>query len=188
MKLILASNSPRRKQLLSSFGFDFEVVVSSFNESDEALSPQAVAKQNAMGKAKDVFNSLTNKSEAIVLGADTVVYLNSKILGKPENSQEAIKMLKSLSGKTHTVVTGYCLVSEKKVISGAEESSVVFNELDDEMIEKYVLTGLPLDKAGAYGIQDGFNIVKKCIGSINNVIGLPIEEIAPIIKECIGQN
>lgn len=187
MKLILASNSPRRKEILTDFGFEFEVKGSSFSESDEALSPEAVAKANALGKANDVFNRLLNKENALVLGADTVVFLDGKILGKPKDNLDAIKMLNSLSGKTHTVVTGYALVSIRETISGAVESKVTFNKLSEKIIGEYVATGSPLDKAGAYGIQDNFGIVKDFSGSLNNVIGLPIEEIAPLLKKALSE-
>ena len=187
MKLILASNSPRRKKFLSDAGFDFEVVVSAFNELDCCLSPEEVAKANAFGKANEVFNSLQDKSDAVVLGADTVVFIDGKILGKPTDNAHAKQMLESLSGREHTVVTGYAIVSKDKTIVDSVSSGVVFNSLTQEIIEEYVATGSPLDKAGGYGIQDDFGLIKGYTGSLSNIIGLPIEDITPLLKQVMGK-
>ncbi len=176
MHLILASNSPRRKQILADFGYEFSITVSDFCEKDSANDCVLTAELNALGKAKEVYNRLNDK-QAVVLGADTVVCFNGEILGKPTSSNDAKNMLKKLSGKTHVVVTGYAIVCDGEIIVDNVKSSVTFNQLDKKLISDYVASGLPLDKAGAYGIQDGFGIVKECIGSLNNVIGLPIEQI-----------
>ena len=181
-QLILASNSPRRREILKDAGFDFEVIVSDFEEKDVALSPIETAINNALGKAQATFDNLGNKN-AVVLGADTVVFYNNTLLGKPKDSEDAVKMLKTLSGNTHTVVTGYAIITQNGTLSGFSESKVTFNSLKKEQIDKYVKSGKPLDKAGAYGIQDGYDLVKNFEGSLNNVIGLPIEQIAPILKE-----
>lgn len=181
-QLILASNSPRRREILKDAGFDFEVIVSDFEEKDVALSPIETAINNALGKAQATFDNLGNKN-AVVLGADTVVFYNNTLLGKPKDSEDAVKMLKTLSGNTHTVVTGYAIITQNGTLSGFSESKVTFNKLKKEQIDKYVKSGKPLDKAGAYGIQDGYDLVKNFEGSLNNVIGLPIEQIAPILKE-----
>lgn len=182
MKLILASNSPRRREILKSAGFDFDIIVSDYEEKDVALSPIETAINNALGKAQATFDSLCDK-DAVVLSADTVVYFNDCILGKPKNCEHATKMLKSLSNNTHKVVTGYAIITQNGTVSGFSESEVTFNTLSDKDIDEYVKSGKPLDKAGAYGIQDGYNLVKTFKGSLNNVIGLPIEQIAPILKE-----
>ena len=181
MKLVLASNSPRRKQLLNSFGFDFEVVGSNYQENASDLTPQEMVKTFALGKAKDVFDSLKGQ-DVLVLGADTVVSLDDKILGKPKDKQQAIEMLKELSGKIHQVWTGYAIISKDGIYTDAVKTDVVFNQLPISLIVDYVATGKPFDKAGAYGIQDGFDLVKEYNGSYNNVVGLPIEEIAPFLK------
>ena len=181
-QLILASNSPRRREILKDAGFDFEVIVSDFEEKDVALSPIETAINNALGKAQATFDNLGNKN-AVVLGADTVVFYNNTLLGKPKDSEDAVKMLKTLSGNTHTVVTGYAIITQNGTLSGFSESKVTFNKLKKEQIDKYVKSGKPLDKAGAYGIQDGYDLVKNFEGSLNNVIGLPIEQIAPILNE-----
>ena len=120
---------------------------------------------------------------AAVLGADTVVYFEGEILGKPKNPTHAIQMLKKLSGKTHSVFTGVCLIGDGFEEQFLAESHVTFYELDGKMIEEYVASGKPLDKAGAYGIQDGFPIVKGYEGSYSNIVGLPVEETRAILKK-----
>ena len=179
-KLILASNSPRRSELLKKFGFDFEIKVSDYEEDKAFSDPVLTAKTFAEGKAKSVFNKL-NDLNTVVLGADTVVFSDGKILGKASSRVQAFDMLKSLSGKTHQVITGYCVLGSEKPILDCEISLVTFNDLTDEQINEYLDSGLYKGKAGSYGIQDGYNLVKSCVGSVNNVIGLPIEKIAPIL-------
>ncbi len=187
-KLILASASPRRKDLLSSFGFNFSVMVSDYEESaDSNLSPKDLAVNFAKGKAKSVFEKLEDKSNAVVLGADTIVVLDDKVLGKPKNAEDAIKTLNALSGRTHSVITGYSIISSCGEINGFVESFVTFNRLTEELILDYVKSGKPLDKAGSYGIQDGYELVKEFIGSKNNVIGLPIEIIKDKLLEKLNE-
>ena len=174
MRLILASNSPRRRDILRKHGIDFDVSVGDFSESDEK-DPVSTAVDNAAGKAKTVFDGLSDadKKATKVLGADTVVFYDGKIIGKPKDAADAVKTLKMLSGKTHKVVTVFAVVTKDGVKSGYDVSEITFNELSDELIDEYVKTGLPLDKAGSYGYQDGFPIVKTCVGDEENVIGLP---------------
>lgn len=183
MELILASSSPRRKQLLSEYGFNFTVVTSDYSETAVFDSPEKTVETFAFGKAKDVFNN--TKGNRAVLGADTIVVMDGKILGKPKDKADAIKTLKELSGKTHSVLTGYALISEDKTLVGHVKTEVTFNPLSSELISEYVDTGLPLDKAGSYGIQDGFPLVEKFDGSFYNVVGLPIDIIEKTIKEFI---
>ncbi len=172
-KLILASCSPRRKELLTEYGFEYEIIKSDFEEG-VSHSPEATAIKNAVGKATFVYFKLKD-SNCVVLGADTIVVFNGEILGKPKDIKDAVNMLKKLSGNTHTVITACAITSNEGTALKSFSSEVTFNELSDELIKDYVSTGSPLDKAGAYGVQDGFNIVKKVNGSLNNVIGLPIE-------------
>lgn len=185
MKLILASNSPRRKEILSKFGYEFTAVKSGYEENEILAEPKTLVKTFAEKKAESVFNALTEteKQNSVVLGADTVVVLDGEILGKPKNSAAAENMLKSLSGKTHFVLTGYAVISAKETVSGVVKTEVIFNDLSEKLIKDYVDTGSPLDKAGAYGIQDGFPLVSSYSGSLYNVIGLPIEELKPILKK-----
>ena len=184
MKLILASNSPRRKELLEKNHVDFTVVPSSFEENPVSDDPVESTVFFAVQKARDVFGK--TGGDVVVLGADTVVYFNGKIIGKPRSESEAESTLKALSGNTHRVITGYALVSDRGIESGYEESRVFFNTLSDALINDYVRTGLPMDKAGAYGIQDGFPLVRKVYGSIENVIGLPTRKIVRLLKKYLG--
>ena len=181
-RLVLASESPRRKEILKSRGLEFTAVKSGYTEPDSG-DPVTTAVNNALGKARDVFVKEGSPSGVTVLGADTVVFYGGEILGKPENAQAAVKTLKKLSGKTHKVVTGYAIVGKNSVKTGYDVSEVTFNELSDALIKEYVGSGLPLDKAGSYGLQDGFPIVKSFSGDRENVIGLPFDKI---VKETGG--
>ena len=177
MKLILASNSPRRKQLLEEAGLTFSVVPSNFKEEENCgLPPALYCKQLAENKAKSVYSN----ADSIVIGADTIVVFNGEILGKPKNEQDALSMLTKLSNNKHLVITGYAIIKDGKVYSGYEETVVEFNDLSPALIKDYVESGLPLDKAGAYGIQDGFDLVKNIDGDYNNVVGLPVNKILEI--------
>lgn len=181
--IVLASGSPRRKEILSKFGYKFSVEKSNFNECEEKSDALSVAIKNAKGKASDVYSRLTskNKSDCVVIGADTVVYLDGVILGKPKDRLDAINTLKKLSGRVHKVITGFCVLSEKAHIIGFDETTVCFNNLTDKLIIEYVDCCKPFDKAGSYGVQDGFLLVKAINGSLYNVIGFPIEKIKPVL-------
>ncbi len=180
MNVILASNSPRRKKLLEDANVCFEVIPSAIEEKVENYnSVYQLAEILATNKATEVFS----KHGGIVIGADTIVSYNGKIFNKPINKQDAIDTLKLLSGKTHEVITGYAIISSEVKIISHEITKVTFNDLSDETILNYVNTGSPLDKAGSYGIQDGFNLVKNIDGSYNNVVGLPVEKIVEILRK-----
>lgn len=179
MKLILASASPRRKEILIKNGFSFEIVKSDVEEKN-LPSALETAKNNALLKAKDVFDKLKDE-KVVVLGADTVVVIDDKILGKPKTEKDAENMLKTLSNRTHQVITGYAIVSKNQTINDYDISEVTFNDLSSEVISEYIKTGSPMDKAGAYGIQDGFPLLKELKGSLDNVIGLPIEKIKKVL-------
>lgn len=182
MKLILASNSPRRKQLLEDAGYKFDIIVGDYDEKAFTDNPVITAKTFSLGKAQATFSILKDKN-VLVLGADTVVYYNGKILGKAKTEKEAFETLSELSGKTHKVITGYALVGEFGKKQGYVETEVEFNRLSKKLINEYIESGLYKGKAGSYGIQDGFPLVKCYKGSLNNVIGLPIETLKPIIDE-----
>ncbi|MBO4251437.1 MAG: septum formation protein Maf [Clostridia bacterium] len=184
MKIVLASGSPRRKEILTEFGYAFSVEKSNFVERDDQADARFVALKNAEGKANDVFLRLSGSGKAgnfAVVGADTVVFLDGVILGKPKDRFDAVRILKMLSGKTHTVVTGYCVLSANIRVVGIDETIVCFNELPDETIGEYIDRCKPFDKAGSYGIQDGFPLVNYVKGSLYNVIGFPIEKIKPVL-------
>lgn len=180
MRLILASNSPRRRELLSALNLPFEVVPSRFEEVEKEQGAAATCLHFAEGKAREVFSRYPG---AAVLGADTVVSLGDEILGKPKNEQDAARMLRRLSGREHSVFTGVCLIYGDVCKKTVVETKVTFFSLSEETIAGYVASGLPMDKAGAYGIQDGFPLVKKFEGSYTNVIGLPMEEVERFLKE-----
>ncbi len=178
---ILASASPRRKELLSLAGFDFEVITADIDEVlDPSLAPHKLVMSLASQKARAV--AAENKSKTVI-GADTVVVLDGKVLGKPHSSEEAVAMLKSLSGNTHEVFTGVCLVKGEREHCFYERTAVTFYPLEDELIEQYVASGEPMDKAGAYGIQGkGCVLVKGIDGDYFNVVGFPVARFCREIK------
>lgn len=179
MKLILASGSPRRKQLLATLRNQFDIIPSAVDEISTAALPKQKAVENACRKAVDVYKKNT---DACVIGCDTVVDLDGDVLGKPVDSSEAKTMLTRLSGRTHSVHTGICIICPKGVWVGADTSVVLFRDLSECEIYDYVATGSPLDKAGSYGIQDS-DFVRNVDGSYNNVMGFPTEIIAPVLDE-----
>ncbi len=178
-KLILASNSPRRRELLAQLISGFEVVPSSFEENQEGLSAYKTALAFATGKAREVFSRY---QDAFVLGADTVVAQSGVILGKPKDERDAHAMLALLSGKTHSVYTGVCLVGKDFVRKEVVETLVTCRTLTEREIQAYIESGSPMDKAGAYGIQDGV-LVQSYEGSYTNVVGLPLETVRSFLKE-----
>ena len=172
---ILASKSPRRQELLKLLINEFKVVVSNVDESKIHANAYDLPLELSEAKAQTVFKDNQND---IIIAADTVVILDNIVLGKPSNEEDAKRMLKLLSNRTHDVVTGFTIISKNKVISKSVLTHVTFNYLSDNLIDDYVKTGSPLDKAGAYGIQDKeFSLVKEISGSYYNVMGLPIEEL-----------
>lgn len=179
MRFILASNSPRRRELLSGIVAEFTVIPSRFDEGASGRSAKETARFFAQEKAKEVFSRYPN---AVVLGADTVVSLDGEILGKPKDADDAKRMLRLLSGKTHSVFTGICLLGAGIARDDVVETRVTFFPLTEEKIAAYVRSGSPMDKAGAYGIQDG-GLVERYEGSYTNVVGLPTERLAAIIEE-----
>lgn len=180
MKLVLASNSPRRRELLASIIPQFDVVPSSFEERAEGLSARETALAFAEGKAGEVFSRFP---DCVVLGSDTVVALGGEVLGKPKDREDAVRTLRALSGKTHSVYTGVCLAGAFGKRSAVAETRVTFYRLSEKLIGEYVASGLPLDKAGSYGIQDGYPLVEKYEGSYSNVVGLPVALVKKLLKE-----
>ena len=188
-KFILASKSPRRKKLLGQIGIKFEIMESNVDEKEHPLdiSPQDYAEQLAFKKAEDVANRIN--IQAIVLGADTIVVLNNEILNKPEDKQDAFNILKKLSGNTHLVITGIALIdtSTGEQIVTSQKTEVTFRNLTDEEIEAYIETCSPMDKAGAYGIQDDFGAVfiSHINGCYYNIVGLPLELLYRELKKFV---
>ena len=176
--IILASQSPRRIRLLRLLGIPFTVQASGVDERiDERISPEDVVRQLSLEKAKAVAAPLR---AGIVIGADTIVVLDKKILGKPTSKEEATAMLSLLSGRTHTVFTGFALVDveTKKSYIDYEKTKVTFRRLEAEEIRDYVQSGSPMDKAGAYGIQDDYGavFVEKIEGCFYTVVGFPLSK------------
>lgn len=183
MQVILASASPRRLALLQQIGIEAKVCPADFDEvSGSAVQAEDVVLANAIGKCKAVVKI---KGDSLpVIAADTVVVAEGVILGKPQNEEDAIEMLKQLSGKTHKVMTGIAVSYAGEMLAEVCETKVVFRELTDEEIKKYVATGEPLDKAGAYGIQGmGAVLVEKINGCYNNVVGLPLTRLQLILAK-----
>ena len=186
MKIILASNSPRRKELLAGLGIPYDVlVIKGIDESyPDDLPANEVAEYIARKKAKAYVNNNENNS-SLLLTADTIVVCDGEILGKPRDAEDACSMLRKLSGKTHQVYTGYCLQKGDKTVSGTVCSDVTFKELSDEEITHYVNEYKPFDKAGAYGIQEwiGYIGITGIRGSYYNVMGLPVQRIYEELKK-----
>lgn len=187
-KIILASGSPRRKKLLQQINLSFDIQPSTVDESyDPELSPEEVVQQLALRKARDVAG---NHSDALVIGADTIVVFNDEILEKPDSHQDAKKMLQNLSGQRHQVLTGValCKVNESNNIANnasfVETTNVTFDNLNSRNIDAYVASGSPMDKAGGYGIQDDFGaiFVKKIEGDYYNVVGFPLHSFYTTIE------
>ncbi len=176
--LYLASSSPRRKQLLKQIGLRFKSIHTDIDEViSEKDKPVSVVKRLAEDKLNAAISKL---SSGIIIAADTIVVLNGKIIGKPNNKSDAKRILKTLSGKTHSVYTGFALYNfyNSRKIVDYEKTGVTFRDITEKEINFYIATGSPLDKAGAYGIQDfGAVFVKKINGCFYNVMGLPISKI-----------
>ena len=184
MKIVLASGSPRRRELLSVVGIkDFEVCPAEGEEkAEEGLAPSEIVKSLSGAKAREVAAKFDG--EAVIIAADTIVWAEGRVLGKPHSKAEAFKMLKALSGKTHEVYTGRTLIKDGKTVSQAECTKVEFRELCDDEINAYIATGEPMDKAGAYGIQGMASLmVKKIDGDYFNVVGLPLCLLGQMLKQ-----
>ena len=173
--IILASESPRRRELIKKITKDFTVIPANIDESQLHIPACDLPGELSKLKAYDVFAKYPNDK---VLACDTVVIIDGQILGKPHSKEQASEMLHKLSGRKHVVISGYTLISKEKEVTRTVRTYVYFNKLSDDLIEKYIATGSPMDKAGAYGIQDqDFDLVNHIEGSFDNVIGLPTEDI-----------
>lgn len=181
-KIILASASPRRKELLKLLDIDFDIIVSNCEEVfDDELSVYENLKNIAYLKAYDVFKDNNDK---LVIGADTVVYSDDRVLLKPKDKDDAREMIKFLSGKTHCVISGISVITKEKSISTAVETKVTFKELDDKEIEEYINTNEPYDKAGGYAVQGiAGKFISKIEGDYFNVVGLSISTLYDMLKE-----
>ena len=185
MELILASQSPRRKELLGLLNIPFTIQVSQADETmdprqDPAVSVAEVSRRKAL--------ALCAPETSVVIAADTIVVCDGEILGKPKDQQDAVRMLNMLSGRSHQVMTGMTLLHKGKACSHTEITEVVFRPLDDQEIRRYVASGDPMDKAGSYGIQSGGALFVETIhGDYYNVMGLPICRLTQILKETVPE-
>jgi septum formation protein len=183
MEILLGSKSPRRQALLNDAGIKFTSVnIESDEDFHESMNPELVAEYLAVKKSNAYLENLVDQ---VLLTADTVVFLENKIINKPENTADAVRMLTKLSGKMHTVYTGVCLRTNSQLISFTNKTNVYFKAISSEEINYYVKNFKPLDKAGAYGIQDwiGYIGISKIDGDFFNVMGLPINLVYDQLKK-----
>ena len=184
--IILASRSPRRQQLLHELGLKFDVVIKDYEETyPEGLDGEEIARYIAHGKAASFINQLSVND--IVIAADTIVWCNKKVLGKPLDQEDAITILKEISGNTHEVITGVSICSHSREITFSESTKVTFEVFTDEEIAYYTANYKPYDKAGAYGIQEWIGIIacSHIDGSYFNVVGLPVQRLYKELQKFI---
>ena len=181
-KLILASKSPRRYDLLSPHFLQTQVVTKNVEECCSETSPDKIVQKLSKLKLADLYKEYPND---IVVAGDTIVWFDGKVYGKPKDEKDAFKMLKELSGNCHQVYSGFAVSYKGKVVAGYDKSDIIFKNLSDNVINSYIQNYCPLDKAGSYGIQDGV-VVESCSGDINTIIGLPVHKILKVCKELIN--
>lgn len=185
-KFILASRSPRRQQLLSDMGLKFDVVIMDYEETFPAdLTGEEIARYVAHEKALSFNNKISDNE--IIITADTIVWCNNKILGKPQNHEDALRILREISGNTHEVITGVTLLSKHKENTFSVSTKVTFETLSDEELNYYIQKFEPFDKAGAYGIQEWIGIIacSHIDGSYFNVVGLPVQRLYAELRQFI---
>jgi septum formation protein len=185
-RLILASRSPRRLELLQDLGLKFDVVIKEYDELyPEGLPGDAVARYVAQEKAASFINEISENE--IVIAADTIVWCNNKVLGKPLDHKDAVRILKEISGNTHEVITGVSIRSRYKEVTFSESTKVTFEILSEEEISYYIERYKPYDKAGAYGIQEWIGLIacSHIEGSYFNVVGLPVQRLYKELKNFI---
>ena len=190
-EIILASASPRRRELLANMGLQFTVLVSDADESgvDTSVPPEIYVQELALLKAAAVAKTIIKNKDAIVISADTIVVCDGEILGKPKDEEDAVRMLTSLSGKSHKVYTGFCVMRLSDAFTVCKNvcTEVVFKPLTREKIERYVKTSEPMDKAGAYAIQGlGAMLIERINGDYFNVVGLPVSELSDVLETEFG--
>ena len=182
MNIILASASPRRRELLEMLEVGFRIIPAENELSPEGLSPERTVMATAMGKAEDAAKRAGKNT--LVIGADTLVYDGGAALGKPKNEEDAFNMLQRLSGREHQVYTGVALIHGDRRETRFEKTNVKFGELSDDEIRRYIATGEPMDKAGAYGAQGrGAVFIERIDGDFFNVMGLPLHLLSKMLKD-----
>ncbi|MBE6549818.1 MAG: septum formation protein Maf [Ruminococcaceae bacterium] len=185
--IILASASPRRKEILSSLGVQFSILVADTDESCDIREPFAFAEELARRKGQAAY-ALTDKKDSVILSADTIVVCDGEILGKPKSRDDAIRMIKKLSGKTHSVITGVGVTVNGITTTNHSETFVRVDDIPQIEIERYVDSGDPMDKAGAYGIQGAFSRwISGIDGCYFGVVGLPTNCLANLFYEVTGK-
>ena len=188
--IILASASPRRREILSAMGADFTVLSTDADESCSLTDPSALTMELARRKAEAALTALAAQGKAegaVIISADTVVALDGEILGKPRDAADAVRMLELLSGKTHTVTTGIAVTCDGITVADCSVTKVHVDKIPHSEIEKYVATDDPLDKAGAYGIQGRFSQwVRGIDGCYFGVVGLPVNKLSSLFHKCVG--
>lgn len=192
MKLILASKSPRRREILENLGVKFEIVTADTDESSEERDPCRLVEILSRRKGEAVWEYLLREgrdmSDTVVISSDTVVAVDGEILGKPRNAADAKAMLQKLSGRRHEVVSGVCLIGDGKVGVAHEVTEVEFDALDEETVDRYVREQNPFDKAGAYAIQGVASAYIRGIrGCYFNVVGLPVHRLNRLYEETFGE-
>ena len=189
MKIILASGSPRRSEILKNLGLEFQVVLPDVDESSDVTDPCALTEELSRRKGLAVYTSLGEPCDTLIISSDTVVAIDGEILGKPRDLDDAERMLRKLSGRAHEVVSGICLTYNGRAVSAHEVTRVVFGEMTDKDVETAVTLGAPLDKAGAYAIQGIASLfIKGLDGDYFNVVGFPVNLFARTLKEELGIN
>lgn len=185
MKLILASQSPRRKELLGLLGIPFEIQVS---QADETMDPDGDPASQVMEVSRRKAMAVRAEQEDVVIAADTIVVCDGEILGKPRSKEDACRMLSMLSGRSHLVMTGMTVMHNRQTHSHTEITEVFFRELSQKEILRYVESGDPMDKAGSYGIQGGAALfVEKIHGDYYNVMGLPVCSLTQMLKAAVPE-
>ncbi len=192
MRFILASASPRRREILAHLGLDFTILCADADESSEQRDGAKLVEILSLRKAHAVRDRLIAQGEdcrdAVILASDTVVVSpDGEILGKPRDREDAARMLRSLSGRTHCVISGLAVWTQEKEITSHEVTQVTFAPLTDDIIERYIQSGEPMDKAGAYGIQDTASLwIEGIRGDYFNVVGLPVHRLECVLKQEFG--
>ncbi len=181
MNLILASASPRRKELMGLYGIPFVIRVADI---DETMDPAALPYDEVARLSREKALAVPRDKDDIVVAADTIVVLRDRVLGKPKSEAEAISMLRSLSGRDHQVMTGFTVLRDDDAVTVTEVTDLHFRELSDREIRRYVASGEPMDKAGAYGIQGGAALFcTRMAGDYYNVMGLPVCRLGQVLRQ-----
>ena len=193
MKFILASKSPRRREILEMLGIDFEVITSDADESSNITDPRQLVEELSLRKGLAVRDTLIaaggDLSDTVIISSDTVVAIDGEILGKPRDEEDARRMLRLYSGRSHEVVSGICLIGEDRQAVSHEVTTVTFDEMDEETVCSYVRAAQPYDKAGAYAIQGlASAYITGIEGDYFNVVGLPVHRMCCLYREIFKEN